>query len=346
MADIRPFPTARTAKQQAGEWIARLTAEDATAEDRARCEAWRRADPRNAQAFENQWRTWRRYLAAGKLARAVVPDESTSPVAHRARLRRWTLALATAAGVVAVTLLTGFYLWWSAPPTVFNTAVGEQLAVRLPDGSLMELNSESSARVEYSSRGRLIHLRRGEAFFKVAHDASRPFSVIARGHWVRDVGTEFDVYLRAASLQVTVREGTVRAGESRSLLRAAQPSASTLPAGITLIGGEQADLRADSARKRTLSPEDLAEAVAWRTGTLHFEERPLGEVVAELNRYSVAQLVIEDDALRTVRVGGTFQANPQGAAALLRMLAKNFNIQVRRDGTRTYLSMPAHPPAR
>lgn len=343
MADVRRLPSARTAKQQAGEWIARLTAEDATAEDRSRCEAWRRADPRNAQAFEAQWRTWRLYLAAGQLARVVALDESITPVAHRARQPRRTLALATAAGAVALTLLAGLYLWWSARPTVFNTAVGEQLAVRLADGSLMELNSDSSVRVEYSSRARLIDLRRGEAFFKVVHDASRPFSVIARGDWVRDVGTEFDVYLRAVSLQVTVRKGTVRAGESRSLLPAAQSSAATLPAAITLIGGEQADLRADSVRKRTLSPEELAEAIAWRTGTLHFNDRPLAEVVAELNRYSVAQLVLEDDTLRTVRVGGTFQANPQGAAALQRMLAKNFDIQVRRDGTHTYLSIPAHP---
>ena len=338
MADIHRLPDARRVEQEASEWIARLNADDVTAEDRARFEVWRRAHPLHAQAFDDLSRTWNRFLQAGQLARAAGFAESMSPgAADDARWRRWNPRFAAAAAVVAVSLLLGLYLATSAPPTLFRTAIGEQLAVRLPDGSLMELNSNSVARVDYSAHQRIIHLDRGEAFFKVDHDASRPFWVAAGGGWVRDVGTEFDVYLRATNVQVTVSEGAVRAGASRDALAAVHPAEARSPDSVTLTRGEQADLAGSSAHARMLSPEELAEAMAWRSGTVYFDNRPVAEVVAELNRYSVEQLVVEDDALRAMRVGGTFQASPKGATALLGMLEQNFGVRASREGTHVYL---------
>lgn len=335
MADVHRLPSVRKVEQEAGEWIARLAADDVTAEDRARFEAWRHAHPLNTRAFEDLSRTWQRFQKAAPLAHRGAFGDSIVPARADVRRRPWTWALAAAA--ILMTLLAGQYLQRPVVATPFKTAVGEQLTVSLPDGSSMELNSNSLARIDYSTRRRIIHLERGEAFFKVAHDASRPFWVTAGGGWVRAVGTEFNVYLRTASLEVTVREGTVQAGESRDGSSAAQPDEGKLLPAVTLTGGQQADLEASSTRKRVLSPEDLAEAVAWRTGTVYFENRPLAEVVAELNRYSTEQLILEDDGLRALPVGGTFQAGPKGGAALLRMLEQNFDIRVRRQGTRTYL---------
>jgi len=268
-------------------------------------------------------------------------DEFRQLQSAYAQRRRWSWALAASA--ILLTILGGVYLQrpLSLPP--FETAVGEQLTVALPDGSSLELNSNSLARVDYSSRRRIIHLDRGEAFFKVAHDARRPFWVTAGGGWVRAVGTEFNVYLRPASLQVTVRDGTVQAGESRDLRMTAQPDEQKLTPWVTLTRGQQADLEASAARKRALSPDELAEAVSWRGGTVYFENRPLAEVVTELNRYSAEQLILEDDALRTLRVGGTFQTGPQGAAALRRMLEQNYDVDVRHQGGDTYLHSPSHP---
>jgi transmembrane sensor len=328
-------------EQEASEWIARLDADDVTAEDRARFEAWRGAHPRNARAFEELSRTWQRFLKAAPLAHEGTFNESPQMQRAYARRRRWSWALAASA--ILLTILGGVYLQHPVSPLPFKTAVGEQLTVALPDGSSLELNSNSLARVDYSSRRRIIHLDRGEAFFKVAHDARRPFWVTAGGDWVRAIGTEFNVYLRPTSLQVTVRDGTVQAGESRDLRTTAQPDEQRLLPWVTLTRGQQADLETGAARKRALSPDELAEAVAWRTGTVYFENRPLAEVVAELNRYSAEQLVLEDDALRTLRVGGTFQTGPQGAAALRRMLEQDYDVDVRHQGTATYLRSPSHP---
>jgi transmembrane sensor len=338
MADVHRLPSARKVEQEASDWIARLDADDVTVEDRARFEAWRCAHPCNARAFEELSKTWQRFLKVAPLAHAGRFDELRDLQKARARRRRWSWALAASA--IFLSVLAGLFLQRPIPPTPFKTAVGEQLTVALADGSSLELNSNSLARVDYSTRRRIIHLERGEAFFKVAHDARRPFWVTAGGAWVRAVGTEFNVYLRPTGLQVTVRDGTVQAGESRDLGKAAQPDEQKLAPWVTLTRGQQADLEARSARKRALSPDQLAEAVAWRTGTVYFENRPLAEVVAELNRYSADQLILEDDALRTLRVGGTFQTGPQGGAALRRMLEQNYAVGVRREGTDTYLRSP------
>ncbi len=341
MADVHRLPSVRKVEQEASDWIARLDADDVTAEDRARFEAWRGAHPSNARAFEELSRTWQRFLKAAPSADQRAFDERTNLESASGLGRRWRWALAACA--ILLLFLGGLYLQRPISATPFETAVGEQRTVPLPDGSSLELNSNSLARVDYSARRRIIHLDRGEAFFKVAHDARRPFWVTAGRDWVRAVGTEFNVYLRPTSLQVTVRDGTVQAGESGDLRTAAQPDEHKLAPWVTLTRGQQADLEVSSARKRALSSEELAEAVAWRTGTVYFENRPLAEVVAELNRYSAEQLILEDDALRTLRVGGTFQTGPQGAAALRRMLEQNYDIRVRREGTDIHLSGPPHP---
>ena len=376
MADVHQLPTLRSVEQEASEWIARLEAEDVTPEDRARFAAWLRANPQNSQAFEDVSATWRRFVVAGPLADmktgAGVPADSDAGAdvnagasatagsdgspevgvgggAHTAvvlqhRKRNWGLAIAAATVVAA--LLTSVYMQKAPHLTAITTAVGEQVTVPLADGSFMELNSNSVARIDYTSRQRTIHLDRGEAFFRVAHDTRRPFWVTAGGGWVRAVGTEFNVYLRPQSLQVTVREGTVRAGESRGSLSAVQPDEQKLAAWVTLSGGQQADLDSTAARKRALSADELADTVAWRSGTVYFENRPLTEVVDELNRYSAAPLILEDPALRALPVGGAFQASPKGAAALVRMLEQNFDVQVRQDGSGVHLHSPPQQPTR
>jgi transmembrane sensor len=341
MADIHHLPTVRNVEQEASEWIARLNADDVTPDDRARFEVWRRAHPLHSQAFEDLSVTWHRFLKAGEAA--GMADAANCAIALPPVAKRRSSSLALAAAVVIATLATGVYFQRSPQLVTFHTAVGEQLTVPLSDGSFMDLNSNSVARIDYSQRQRTIHLDRGEAFFRVASDSQRPFWVTAGGGWVHALGTEFNVYMRPSSLQVTVREGVVNVGESPESLAAARPDAQSLKTWVTLSGGQQADLDSTAARKRALSSDELADAMAWRTGTLYFENRPLVDVVGELNRYSAEPLILEDDSLRVLAVGGAFQAGPKGASALAHMLEQNFDVRVRRDTSGVHLQVPSDP---
>jgi len=150
--------------------------------------------------------------------------------------------------------------------------------------------------------------------------------------------------MRPQSVQVTVREGIVRAGESRTSLASMRPDEQKLQPWVTLSGGQQADLDATAARQRALTSDELSDVVAWRSGTIYFENRPLADVVAELNRYSAEPLILEDDSLRRLPVGGAFQASPRGGHALVHMLEQNLNVQVRRDSTGVHLHSSAAQP--
>lgn len=341
MADVHRMPDASEAERMASEWIARLNADDVSAEDRARFEAWRAAHPMHARAYEALSATWNQFTATRPVVQAVTFAQSMSEAAVApSRRRRRAIGVAAAAAIAAMTI-GWLHFERSAMDATFRTASGEQATISLPDGSTLELNSDSLARVDYSERKRVIRLDRGEAFFKVAHDVHRPFWVVGGGSWVRAVGTAFDVFLRPTDVRVTVSEGTVKVGAVRSLIDGV-PSDDVLgkAAVWVLTAGEQADLSGAATEMRRLSPATLARSIAWRDGTLYFENQPLGDVVDELGRYTPLRLIVDDDKLRRMPVGGTFQASPQGAEALLKMLRQGFGLTVRRQAGRVYIEPP------
>jgi transmembrane sensor len=266
-------------------------------------------------------------------------NEAAAGLSSHAKARpRWRWAFGAAAALATIVAIGWFSYNRLGPGTLFSTAIGEQASVSLPDGSTLELNSNSFARVDYSKASRVIHLDRGEAFFKVAHDPQRPFWVVGGGSWVRAVGTAFNVYLRSAGVEVIVSEGTVKVGSAEAL-RGGVPSDEAIAssAASLLTVGQRADLQGAATATRQLSPSEVQRSVSWREGTVYFENQPLSDVIAELGRYTSLELIVKDDALRLLPVGGTFKANPEGAEALLTMLERGFGLRVSREGDRVYI---------
>jgi transmembrane sensor len=225
--------------------------------------------------------------------------------------------------------------------TRFQTAIGEQAAVALPDGSSFDLNTDSRIWVDYSQRQRVIRLERGEAFFKVAHDTQRPFWVRAGDYWVRAVGTAFNVYLRPTGVEVTVSEGTVKVVNATANEPPPSDAAITgFAAAVT--AGEQADVHGRAEVIHELNSAQISRLLAWRKGSLYFQDQPLGEVVNEMMRYTTLKIEFDDDALRSLPVGGTFQTSPDGVDALLTMLHDGFGTTIRRDDQgHVYIEGPA-----
>src|SRR5882762_11017430 len=85
--------------------------------------------------------------------------EQAGPVRRRFA-RRGALAVA-ASVLVAVGAGTAAYLHFASPH--YETRVGEQRDVLLPDGSRVTLNTNTSLTVRYSKARRYIELQRGEA---------------------------------------------------------------------------------------------------------------------------------------------------------------------------------------
>jgi transmembrane sensor len=341
MGEIHQLPNPEDTEREASDWFARMNAEDVSADDHARFEAWLSAHTCNAKAYDELVVTWNELVKSGPLVRAVYFGQAINAATARpARASRW-LAGAVVAAVLTLVVGAAWSLYWQNEDNRFQTAIGEQVAVTLPDGSSFNLNTNSRIEIDYDKRSRVVHLEHGEAYFNVAHDTQRPFWVHAGDRWVRAVGTAFNVYVRPGGVQVTVSEGTVKVVDATGH-KSPPLDASLAKSAAAVTAGEQADARGHIDVIRALNAAQLNRLLAWRNSSLYFQDEPLGSVVDELMRYTTLEIEILDDSLRRLPVGGTFQTNPDGAEALLKMLQDGFGTRIRRVGAdRVYIEGPA-----
>src|ERR1700682_6281271 len=331
MGDVHRLPNTGDKEREASAWFARMNADDVTSDDRTGFEAWLRGHSCNAKAYAELSSTWQELVKSGPLVRALyfgqVMNAASAPPAPR---RRWAVA-AVAAGIGAIVVGVAWNVYKQKEETRFQTAIGEQAAVALPDGSSFDLNTNSRIWVDYSQRRRVIRLERGEAFFKVAHDTQRPFWVRAGDYWVRAVGTAFNVYLSPTGVEVTVSEGTVKVVNATTT-EAPPSDAAITGSAAAVTAGERVDVHGPAEVIHELNSAQLTRLLAWRKSSLYFQDQPLGDVVNELMRYTTLKIEFDDEALRQLPVGGTFQTSPEGAEALLTMLQDGFGTTIRRDG--------------
>ena len=298
MQPARPSPQALiTLHEQAAEWFMRRGEPTWTQADERALGDWLDADPLHREIFDDMALTsddlHRLPLARAKARRAPAPS---MPVAGR---RAWGIALAACA-----LLLAGGYGWhhWNHTATYtldIATGHGEVREVELPDGSRAALNFDSAARVRYYPRRREVRLERGEAFFEVAGDAGRPFTVDSGTSRLKVLGTAFNV--RAAPhLVVQVREGRVELQPDRE-------------ATLALVMGPGAGVAIDPATGRQRSVPTTADSVGdWRSGQIHFRRTPLAEVVQELSRYLGRSVTLADPELASQPISGVAAtADPQ-----------------------------------
>ena len=340
MADVHRLPDERQVLNEASTWMARLQADDVTREDIEGFEAWRIAHPLHRRIFDELTGTWNRFAAKRPLVSGVAFGQSMNEVAAQrqagqmpARRRRYRAAWAAAAAGVLIGFALFTYLR-PAPGRSYATPSGEHATVSLPDGSMLELDGNSRARVEFSTRYRIVYLERGEAYFKVMHNPDWPFWVVGRGSWVKDVGTAFNVQLNSTGMRVTVSEGTVKVGAIAPLLRAIPFQDAVLShetALSVLTAGHQASLSGRAIKIRPLAQRQLADAISWHARTLYFENAPLSEVAQELGRYTPLHLVVSGERLRQLPVAGTFDGSPLGVETFLTMLNQGFGLTVHRE---------------
>ncbi len=317
--------TSTTSEQQRPEdpasaaagWFARLQGGDVSLHERRDFQRWLNADARHAAAWNAINATWHDLRGVeDDPALAALRADALSIDASRPRLlSRRNLGLA-AASVVALAGVAAF--GWRERPSgqdaapvadepVFTTAVGERSTFRLADNSVVTLSTDSAVRVNHWGRERRLTLLRGQAYFQVAKDKTRPFIVAAGDKSVTAVGTAFDVRLEPGRLSVTLVEGRVRiAGASPKGPRQVEMSA-----GSRFVAADRADWK--------IAVVDTAKESAWLQGRLVFDGEPLSTVVAEMNRFSERKLDVSDPILAATPVSGVFKTGQVDAfAAALR----------------------------
>lgn len=291
---------------QASDWLARLDAGRAVPED---FEAWRAADPRRAAAFAEVAAAWSRLDAL----------RDAEPRGRAAVTRRAWLGggLALAAGVAGAAYLGRDQLLRAR--TV--TEVGERRTLALPDGSSVELNTDTKVAWRFDRRRRRLWLERGEVALTIAHDALRPFELFTHEGLARLASGQFNARLRPERLDLIVLAGRAAiktvSGEAQAAVEAAADARQVLaisPAGVAVAAAPEAQVQ---------------NVQAWRRGEIVFEGQRLADAVEEYNRYLTRKLVIEDSKVGALRLGGRFlTGDPE---TFLEALRTTFGLRIIAD---------------
>jgi RNA polymerase sigma factor (sigma-70 family) len=233
---------------------------------------------------------------------------------------------AVAGVLVALAVGTVGYLW--PPGESFHTAVGVVAAVPMADGSTVTLNTDSQVRIAMTGSERRVNLGRGEAFFEVTKDPSRPFVVVAGDCKIVVLGTKFSVWREAGEVRVTVTEGRVRV-ESTDGGAHQQPPEEVAAGDIARAGNAGVQVE-----RKPLT--EVEADLSWRRGFLFFHDAPLAEAVAEFNRYNREKIVIGSPVIADVRIGGNFRST--NVAGFIRLLQDGFSIHAERQGDEIILT--------
>ena len=242
--------------------------------------------------LETYWRTYRpdedlpEFTPAAQRLRALhrrMARRTSTSVSHRSPHPRPPLLSVPqylrVAAIVAFAIVGSMVLSRVLPvatPTVTTVAKttlpGQRNTFRLPAGTQVILNADSEIRYSsnYGESQRNIHLT-GEAFFEVAHDPSRPFTVTAHGVATTALGTSFNVRAYEPAVEVALVTGKVRvakADTSRSWV---------------LTPGERLYYPPNAPPQH--GRYDTLQSLAWKDGTLHFSGASLSEVIRRLERW-------------------------------------------------------------
>ena len=267
------------------------------ARQQAAFDAWLAQDAGHARAYAALQDTARamRTIPADVAARWTTP---AAMPAVRAR-RHWLRALPyAAAAMLALGVGTGGYHWWQQQAIFsasYATQRGQQLAIDLPDGSRLQLDTATRVQVALYRQRREVQLLQGAVLFTVQARQGQPFDVVSGPLRVTVVGTQFSVRNTVAhdgQLGVAVQHGHVRVAGARQ-------------ARVDLAAGQgvTADAAGRLSSVASLPPGSVA---AWREGRITFDNVPLGQALAEFDRYGDSGLVIRDPAVARLRIGGSF----------------------------------------
>lgn len=246
---------------------------------------WRESSSANERQYTLMARLWNLTEAKARSPGASVPA-ATADIVRAAEVRRavkrikgrpgrrlavWGIA---AAAVLAIGV--GVTRWRAAivPPgdfaaTEFAAGVGETVTVTLNDGSFVRLAPDSRIRVADGTRERELWLE-GRAFFAVARDEDRPFTVHTGAGSATVLGTRFELRADDRNLRLVVVEGRVAVSAGGTLVEVGEREV-----------GEVHDGSPPSVRQ----VEHLSSLLQWPGGILVFQNTPLSRAAEEISRF-------------------------------------------------------------
>lgn len=282
-------------------WHARLASEDVSERDLTDFSVWLDTCAENRKAYDSVCAFDMSLQDSVESFAGEREDHlrrTVHPLTGRRSVRLTIAAAGAALAAASLALyIAGPFQTGSNFATAYATRIGEQKVINLEDGSKVELAAASRLTFSQDNAERHAALEQGEALFHVAKDKDHPFIVAVGNLAVRVVGTVFDIHSSTDGASVAVLEGHVQVGPRNNI-----------DSGVPLARGDK--LTYSKARGTVvLSRIDPAKAAAWREGYLVYDNAPLSQVVADLNRYFANPIVLGDDSLSTLKFSGVLRVD-------------------------------------
>ena len=305
---------ARDAREHATEWLIRRHDHDGWNErDQVELDAWLAKSPSHMVAYLRVEAAWRRVDRLRALRR---PSDDKSRMSPFFKI----------AAALSIVVALGFLIMGNGPvpQREYVTRIGGHEIVKLDDGSQIELNTNTVLRTRTTVRARTVWLDKGEAYFQVRHDVTRPFVVFAAGHRMTDLGTKFLVRSDAKRIEVALIEGQIRFESS---------DADVQGHSALMTSGDFVVATADSMSVTKVPSQQLVNQLGWRNGLIVFKHTTLADAVNEFNRYNQEKLLIADPAVAGLTIYGTFRTSNLSQFIEVAQAVFGLRAEVRGDTT-------------
>ena len=293
-------------RDEAAQWVARLSDPACDAQARAAFEVWRDADPAREAAFEREFATWEALDRLRALRPAnPAPDPDLLAPNHTTAPRpatHWVSAVSCAVAFAVV----GTLLVNSLSSTAYATGVGERRVIVLSDGSRVEMNTDSKIVVHFHRGVRQVDLVRGEAVFNVGA-GDGPFVVHTSAGDFKTLWSDLALRLGPAGARLIVRRGVVQVDS--------EPHRQHVAMNAAVSGGHEVNLVKGTVHQAPVAPEDVDRALTWRQGFVALNGQSLAEAVDEINRYNTTKIVIGDARIAGFRLAGYFSTSDEAGFA-------------------------------
>lgn len=260
---------------------------------------------------------WKETVAVSSLIARAGPALSALPALPAASARHGWLGRRPSVKAVASMGMAFSLAWIVAPDLIValqadaSTGTAEIRRVELEDGSRAYLGPDSAIAFSNGAQGRSLNLLRGEAYFDVAHDRSRPFEVRAGNSRVTVLGTAFSVRRGDRGAEVEVERGKVAVSRSRR--------GSSRP--VILAAGQH--LSADMVMPGAIRPDRVA---SWREGVAIVDDLPVSEVIDRIRPWYNGIIVTRGPRLASRRVSGVYDLGDPDQA--LQALTRAHDVSV------------------
>jgi len=320
---------------------------EATSDDRVFLAAWLKADLAHKEFFNSCRNTWAS-LERSKIESQVDVDQEWNTLKKKVDLspvielkpafgsswnkedrRFFSPRSLRYAALLIILIIPAFFIFriLVGPHTKRMSADVALLESKLPDGTSVTLNTGST--IEYpdsfKNHERDVNLR-GEAYFEVTHDKSRPFIISAGKVRIQVLGTSFYVNTNALNgkMEVVLTNGKVAIYYDDDLSRQ-----------VILAPGEKADISVDQEGIIKTTNDD-PNYISWKTHRLVFTNDHLGEIVKTLGKVYHAQIRITNPAVSQCRLTATF--DDQTLGSVLNVIGTTLNLKITQKGSLTEIS--------